>query len=213
MLPVGLAFPLAALAVGGIAGAFLVTPAQHAVKGPVRFGRAIRLLAAVVAAALFAVVAWRLEAEPSALPVLLLVAAGVVLSLVDLAEKRLPNRVLGVAAIVVGAGLLVAVVVEGDWGRLLPAALGAVALFAIYFVLALLSPRGLGMGDVKLSALLGLVLGWFGWDTWLIGLVAGFLAGAVVSLIALALRRVTRTSLLPFGPSMLVGALLAIVLG
>ena len=84
-------------------------------------------------------------------------------------------------------------------------------MFLFYFVLAVISPAGMGMGDVKFAAPLGLVLGWFGWNVWLVGLVAGFIIGGVVSLIALALRRVTIRGSLPFGPSMLAGAIVAIL--
>ena len=85
------------------------------------------------------------------------------------------------------------------------------ALLVLYFVLALISPKGMGMGDVKFAAPLGLALGWFGWNVWVVGLAAGFIIGGVVSLIALLLRRVTLRGSIPFGPSMLAGALVAIL--
>ncbi|MDB5621396.1 MAG: prepilin peptidase, partial [Tardiphaga sp.] len=78
--------------------------------------------------------------------------------------------------------------------------------------LALISPAGIGMGDVKLSALLGLALGYLGFFPRLIGGTAGFVVGGLVSLIALLARRVTLRSSIPFGPAMLVGAFVGLLL-
>ena len=88
---------------------------------------------------------------------------------------------------------------------------GGVVMFTVYFLLALISPSAMGMGDVKLAALVGLVLGWFGLAVWLIGLLAAFVVGGVIAIIALVLRRVTLRGSIPFGPSMLVGALAAVL--
>ena len=70
----------------------------------------------------------------------------------------------------------------------------------------------MGMGDVKLALLIGLLLGWFGLTAWLIGLLAAFVVGGVVAIVALALRSVTLRGSIPFGPSMLAGALIALLL-
>jgi leader peptidase (prepilin peptidase)/N-methyltransferase len=88
--------------------------------------------------------------------------------------------------------------------------LGAAALFAVYLSLALVSPGGLGMGDVKLAALLGLYLGWLGWAAVVLGALAGFVVQALVALVLLAIRRIGLRGELPFGPAMLAGAALAI---
>ncbi len=66
------------------------------------------------------------------------------------------------------------------------------------------------MGDVKLAALLGLYLGWLGWDAVVIGAAGGFVVQAVVALCLLATRRIGLRGELPFGPAMLLGAVLAI---
>ena len=143
-------------------------------------------------------------------PFLLLAGVAVLLTLVDLQHRKLPNRVL-VPAIAVGAVLLaVAAVATGNWHALLGAGLGAVVLFTVFLVLALASPKSLGMGDVKLAALLGLYLGWLGWDAVLLGAAAGFVVQAVVVLVLLAARKVTLRGELPFGPAMLLGAAVVI---
>ena len=148
-------------------------------------------------------VTWQLPAF------LALAVVGVLLVLVDLRHHLLPDRVV-LPALVLGAALLaVAAAAEQSWAALLRAGLGAAALFLVFLVLALVSPGGLGMGDVKLAALLGLHLGWVGWPAVLLGALAAFVVQAVVALVLLAARRVGRRSDLPFGPAMLVGAALA----
>jgi leader peptidase (prepilin peptidase)/N-methyltransferase len=116
-----------------------------------------------------------------------------------------------VPAIAVGAVLLlVAAAVGEEWPALLRAVLGAVVLFVSFLILALISPRGLGMGDVKLAGLVGLYLGWLGWSVLVLGAAAGFVVQAVLALILLAGRRIGLRGELPFGPAMLLGAALAI---
>lgn len=144
---------------------------------------------------------------------LALSAAGVLLAVVDLRHRLLPNRVIG-PALVTGALLLTgAAAVDDRWDDLARAALGAVVLFAVFLLLALISPSALGMGDVKLAGLLGLHLGWLGWDAVLLGAAAGFVVQAVLSLVLLAARRIDLRGELPFGPAMLAGAALAIGAG
>ena len=157
------------------------------------------------AAALGVGPAWELPAF------LLLVAVGVLLALVDLRHRLLPNRVLLPAT--AGAALLltVAAALAGEWPRLLRAGAAALALFAVFLVLALLAPRGMGMGDVKLAGFLGLYLGWMGWGAVVLGAAAGFAVQAVLALLLIGARRIGLRDELPFGPAMIIGALLAVV--
>ena len=80
------------------------------------------------------------------------------------------------------------------------------AVGAGYFVLAWCAPTSLGLGDVKLSLVLGLALGWFGWQAVFFGVLGGFLVFAIAALGLLATRRTTMQSDLPFGPWMILGA-------
>lgn len=171
----------------------------------------LRGRSALATAASFGILAWRFDLDPVLPALLALAATGVVLSIVDLTEHRLPNAVLLPTLGVLAVLLVLASALSGEWIRLVWALAGGAGMFLFYFVLALISPAGMGMGDVKFAAPLGLVLGWFGWNVWLVGLVAGFIIGGVVSLAALALRRVSIRGSIPFGPSMLAGALVAIL--
>ena len=92
------------------------------------------------------------------------------------------------------------------------AAAGAGALFAVYLLLALISPAGMGMGDVKLAAVLGLYGGWAGAAAWMGTLLGGFLLGGLAGVAVLAARRGSRGSTFPFGPGMLAAAFASFVL-
>ena len=140
-------------------------------------------------------------------------AVGVALALIDLDVKRLPD-VLTLPSYPVGAVLLGgAAIADGDAGLMVRAALGALALFAFYFLLLVIYPPGMGFGDVKLAGVLGLYLAYLGWGTLIVGGFLGFLLGAVVSIGLMLVRRAGRKSKIPFGPFMLVGAFLAIFIG
>jgi leader peptidase (prepilin peptidase)/N-methyltransferase len=141
---------------------------------------------------------------------LFLAAAGVLLAVIDLQHHLLPNRVVGPSVGIGAVLLLVAALPDGNWDALLRAGLGAVALFAGYLALALISPQGLGLGDVKLAGLLGLYLGWIGWSAVFSGAIAGFAIQALLALVLLAGRRIGLRGELPFGPAMLLGAAVAI---
>jgi leader peptidase (prepilin peptidase) / N-methyltransferase len=161
-------------------------------------------------ALLFALVVVRFAASWELPAFLWFAGVAVLLAVIDLQHRLLPNRIVA-PAIGVGAALLLIAAAPGqDWSALLRAGLGAVVLFAVFLVLALISPRGLGMGDVKLAGLLGLYLGWVGWGAVVVGAAAGFVVQALLALALLAGRRIGLRSELPFGPAMLVGAAVAI---
>jgi leader peptidase (prepilin peptidase)/N-methyltransferase len=165
----------------------------------------------VATAAVEAVLALRIGLDPALPAFLVLGAVGVVLAAVDLATRRLPDPLVLTAY---GAGLVLlgaASAVSRDTAPLLRAGLGAVTLFGLYLVLALVNPAGLGFGDVKLAGALGLHLAWLGWDVLLVGALTGFLLVVPVALVLLAAGRASRSSELPFGPFMLLGALLVVV--
>ncbi len=173
--------------------------------------RTIRVSAAVVTAITFGLLGLRFAATWVLLPLLVFAAAATVLALVDLAEHRLPNAVVFPALGVVGVLFLLATLLTGRPTSFLLALAGAVAMFAVYLLLALISPGAMGMGDVKLALLIGLVLGWFGLSAWIIGLLGAFVIGGVIAVVGLATRRVTLRGSIPFGPSMLAGALVAVL--
>lgn len=148
--------------------------------------------------------------------VLYLVAVGVALALIDLDVHRLPDAIVLPSYPVAVLLLLLADLVPGDGldgGAWLRALVGAVALFAFYFLLLVVWPGGMGLGDVKLAGLLGLYLGWFGWGAVLVGAFGAFVLGGVFAVVLLATGRAKRGSGVPFGPWMIAGAFLGIAAG
>ncbi|MET4158735.1 prepilin peptidase [Agromyces sp. PvR057] len=146
---------------------------------------------------------------------IMLVLAGVsiALALIDLDTKRLPNVIVLWAAILLGGLVVAASLVAGDPMAIGRALLGGVGLFSLYLLLAIASRGGLGMGDVKLAGVLGLVLAYFGWAELAVGAFAAFLLGGLAGLVLLVTRRAGRRTAIPFGPWMLLGAWVGIVFG
>ncbi|MFE4827475.1 prepilin peptidase [Streptomyces sp. NPDC056672] len=144
---------------------------------------------------------------------LLFTPFAVLLALVDRHVHRLPDQLtlpLAAAAAVLLGGAALLPAAGGSWPSAL---LGGVALGACYFVLFLINPNGMGFGDVKLALSLGVALGWYGWEVLFVGAFAGFLLGALYGLGLILLRRAGRKSSIPFGPFMITGALIGILLG
>ena len=151
------------------------------------------------------------------LPALLYLAAvAVALSLIDLDTHRLPDAIVLPSYVVAAALLTLATFgpgAPGDAGALGRAAVGGVALFVVYLVLAVAHPGGMGFGDVKLAGVLGTYLGWYGWGSLVVGFFTAFLVGGVVGLVLVLTRRANRKTSVPFGPYMFVGAAVGIAVG
>jgi leader peptidase (prepilin peptidase)/N-methyltransferase len=144
---------------------------------------------------------------------LYLAAISVALSIIDIEKHRLPKAIV-LPGYAVGAILLgTAAVLEGDWVGLGRMAAGSGILFGFYFLLAFISPRGMGMGDVMLAGVLGLFLGSLGWGQLAVGAGAAFVLGGLFSIILLITRRVGRKGGIPFGPWMLLGAWVGVFAG
>ncbi|MFE2772751.1 prepilin peptidase [Microbacterium resistens] len=134
------------------------------------------------------------------------------LLVVDIQEHRLPDRL--VLPTLVGA--LAAVILEAvltPEARAERAAAGMLLLGGFYGALRTLSREGMGGGDVKLGAVIGLVLGWHGWDALVVGGAAAFVLGAGHALALVASGRADRSTHIAFGPWMILGAVLGIGVG
>jgi leader peptidase (prepilin peptidase) / N-methyltransferase len=152
---------------------------------------------------------------PSAvLPALLYVAAaGVALTLIDLDHHRLPDAIVLPSYPVLVVLLAVAGLATAD-PPVLRALLSTGIWLAVYAALwSGTRGRGMGLGDVKLSGLLGLLLGWLGWGPSVLGLFGGFAVGSVIGLVLIASGRLDRRTPVPHGPFMLVGAALGAFAG
>jgi leader peptidase (prepilin peptidase)/N-methyltransferase len=128
-------------------------------------------------------------------------------SYVDLHERIIPNELV-IAGIVLGGILLLAAPYpEKSW----LSALGGAGLgFGLLLVLALLVRGGMGLGDVKLAAVIGLFLGYPGVG---MGLLFAFLSGGLVGALLLLFRIVGRKDAIPFGPYLALGAAVTAIYG
>jgi len=165
----------------------------------------------LLSAALWGAALWRFGITWDLPAYLYLASITVPLAVVDLRTLRLPNAVTLTSYPVVALLLLLPAAIDGRWSDYGRAALAGAVLLALYLVLHLVNPAGMGLGDVKLSGPLGALLGWISWNALLWGALAGFLLGAVAGLVLIALRRAGRRSEIPFGPWMLAGTWLAIL--
>ena len=160
---------------------------------------------------LFAVVAVRFGWSWALPAYLVLTAALLAISLIDLEHFIVPDRITGPLTVAALALLGLAAAADGTGWRYGRALLGGLAFFAFLLLLNLLYPRGMGMGDVKLSFSLGLYLGWLGWGQVFLGGFLAFLLGAVVGVALIATGVKGRKDFVPFGPFLALGTLITIL--
>ena len=164
-------------------------------------------------AAIFVAFGLHFGADPALPAFCVLGAALVALVWIDLHEFRLPREITYTAFVLGSIGLVIAALVEGEPDRIWKAFAGAALALAIMLLIYLASRGQMGEGDVRLSPLLGLYLGYLHLGTVPIGLFLGFLIGAVVGVAAMAFGKAGRKTALPFGPFLAAGTVLAIFVG
>lgn len=189
--------------VAGMALRRVVTAETASPASAVLLGLATGMLAALTA--------WRFGPAWELPAYLYFAAVTVPLAVIDLRTLRLPNVLTLSAYPIVAALLLLPALAEGSWSSYARAMLAGVIVLALFLVLHLVNPSGMGLGDVKLAGPMGAVLGWVSWQAVFVGVVVGFVLAAGVGLAMLAARRANRKSALPFGPFMLAGAWTAIL--
>lgn len=144
-----------------------------------------------------------------------LVPVGVALAVVDLHTHLLPTRVIWPTLAATAVLAVVATLLDDELDALPRAVAGCIVVFGLFHLLWWVYPAGMGYGDVRLSALLGFVLGSLGWGELVVGVYGAFLVFAVLGVVRAGVRRdrgALRTPL-PFGPFLLAGAVGGVVLG
>jgi leader peptidase (prepilin peptidase)/N-methyltransferase len=211
----GSAQPLFVMA-AGVLGVVLGLVAEQVIVWTLpRLGKSpavwVRITTAALTGALSALLALRFGISWDLPAYLFLAVLGVQLSRIDIAQKLLPNRIVLFLLVAGIAFLTAAAASTSGWGALLRAVASALILFIVYLILAIISPNGIGMGDVKLAAPLGLYLGYLGWNQLFYGGAFGFVAGGLATAILLRLKTKETLNEVSFGPSML-GAAFWIIL-
>ncbi|MEM8925871.1 MAG: A24 family peptidase [Actinomycetota bacterium] len=169
----------------------------------------------VSTAVVFAAVAWRFGGDWRLVPYLALGAVLVALSVIDVETHLLPNVVVYPS---IAVGLFAVLVLSGELGYtdgLFPALLGAALFFGFTGAAHLVYEPGMGLGDVKLSLLLGLFIGWLhpslltATRLVLYALVLASLGGGLIGLAVNLIRR--RRGEIPFGPALAAATIAVIV--
>jgi leader peptidase (prepilin peptidase)/N-methyltransferase len=148
------------------------------------------------------------------LPAFLALFAGLLaLSWIDIERMLLPKKVVYPLTLLVAALLALAAGMTGDWHAYLVGVACAAGWFIVFFAMNLASPRILGFGDVRLSLVLGLALGWLGVGYVLLGFFAANVIGALLGIVLIASKRMSRTDRIPYGVFLACGCAVAVFAG
>ena len=148
------------------------------------------------------------------LPAYLVLFAGLLaLSCIDVERMILPKKIVYPLTVLVAALLLLAAAATGRWHDLVIGVICGAGWFAVFFAMNLASPRILGFGDVRLSFVLGLSLGWLGVGYVLLGFFAANLIGAVIGIVLIATKHMDRQSQIPYGVFLAAGCAVAVFAG
>jgi leader peptidase (prepilin peptidase) / N-methyltransferase len=128
----------------------------------------------------------------------------VALAVIDIRHRIIPNRVVYPSLLAFAAYILI-VGLAGGGLDVIRAATGLLAYGGVLLLVTIVSPKGMGMGDVKLAAFIGLVLGSLGLRYVTVAAGAGILLGGVGAIVAL-IAGASRKNAIPFGPFLAAGA-------
>ncbi len=207
----------AALAVGALAGAAAGVVAEPLVRRlPAAIEDALEQPAwtrtarrpptmQIVGAVLGAGAGLRIGLEGPLLPALLMIALLIPITFVDIEHRVIPDKL-----VFPGTAIAFAAWAIVDPGRLKEHALAAVIAFVVFLLMALVYPAGMGLGDVKLSLMLGAFLG----SAVAPGLFLGFVLSSIPS-VAILIKHGRKGGKMgiPFGPFMAAGAYLGLLWG
>ena len=135
------------------------------------------------------------------------------LSWIDIERMLLPKRIVYPLTLLVAALLALVAGATANWHAYLVGVACAVGWFIVFFAMNLASPRILGFGDVRLSLVLGLALGWLGVGYVLLGFFAANLIGALLGIALITTKRMTRTDHIPYGVFLACGCAVAVFAG
>jgi leader peptidase (prepilin peptidase)/N-methyltransferase len=144
------------------------------------------------------------------LPYLLMVTVLIIVAVIDLQKQIIPNKVMYPAIVVALASMGIVALVRGDYKIITDSLIGAVVIAAPWAIAAMIFPKGFGMGDAKLAAFTGAILGW---KSELIGFFIGIALGAIAGAVLMVAGKKGRKSRIPFGPFLAAGALIALFWG
>lgn len=167
--------------------------------------------AGTVLAAVEVTLAWQIGPSAALAAFVYLGAVGTAASVLDLATRRLPNRLVLPSYPLTVALLAVASGIQHEWWSFDRAVIASALVAGFYLMLGLGFPHGLGLGDVKLGGLLALGVGWLGWPTLTTSILAGWCLAALVLIARHGTRPEDRGRPIALGPWLCLGALVGVV--
>lgn len=168
------------------------------------------LWTALAGAAAWGLLAWALPLSFFLGAGLFLATAGVLLAVIDLKVLRLPDPIVLVCLLATIVALAAQAYADNTWPFFWRALLGGLVCFVAYLLFGLLPGAPMGLGDVKLAGVLGLTLGYLGWGAVIVGMILPFLVNGPFAFAALVRRG--RKAVSPFGPALLSGWLIVLIL-
>lgn len=203
------ALPLLGLAIGATLGWWLRARPYKSEGDSPPLPSWLAGLSGIALAGTFAFLVWQVS-DPVTLTLgCVFAVGGLVGTWTDLDERRLPDWLTWSLAGALTLAVALGAVASGEWEPAIRAILAGAVVSVAMFLLAIVT--SLGLGDVKLGIALGLVLGYRSWGAVASGLLAGLLIGFVWAIVLLALGRPAKSHL-PFGPALILGALLVFAL-
>jgi leader peptidase (prepilin peptidase) / N-methyltransferase len=193
-------------------GAALAALAPHATSATGRSCAPRAVPMAVITAALFAILMWRIGTKPELLAYSWLAAIGVPLAIIDWTTGQLPTKLIVPGYLVLMLLLALSAALDHRLYPLARSVGGMVALLLFYGALYVVFAGQLGGGDLRLGGMLGLALGWAGWTAVIGGTLLGWSAAAASLLVHRITRRGPRDSDIRLGPFLLAGALTALLI-
>jgi leader peptidase (prepilin peptidase)/N-methyltransferase len=169
--------------------------------------------AALVTAALFGGAAAHFGRDLVLAPFCVFFALLVVLSVTDLSHRLVPRQLLYPALALIAPLLVASAAVDHTWPSLTGSVIAGAVAFVFFSGIWWFFPRGMGFGDVRLSGVIGLTVGYLSLLHAYLAFLAGFLIGMVFGLLVMVVASVGRKTQFPFGPSLAVGAVLAVFWG
>lgn len=154
-------------------------------------------LVELTTAALITLQAWKWGLSLQLIFFTVMTSVLIVITMIDLDQQLIPD---GLILIIAAAGVLYLLAVQVPrFGmmNLLDNVIGFAVGGGVFFFISVVSKGGMGGGDIKLMAVLGL---WFGWEKLLFLMLCSFVGGAFISILLLILKRKGRKDAIPFGP-------------
>jgi leader peptidase (prepilin peptidase) / N-methyltransferase len=169
--------------------------------------------AALVTGVLFGAAAWRFGPDVIVAPFCVFFAMLVVVSTTDLSHNLVPRRLIYAGLALIAPLLVLTSAVDLRWHSLAGSAVAGAVALGLFYAVWWFFPRGMGFGDVRLAAVIGVTVGYLSLLHAYLAFLAGFVTGMVFGLAALAATSLGRKTLIPFAPSLAVGAVFGVLWG